>query len=179
MGNSVFENSLGSANDAIFSYLGALLLFKARGSWLFGLAGLFFTLAMYSYAPARIQILLLVPYIVFLRKNYFTRRSYFVFLVALMGTSIPLVYNSLYGDLMVRAVNEGTSFSTWYLSKYGDPSLYLAVVVFVKNFISHFTPNFLFLHGDSNLRHSTQGVGQLSFLDTLNALAFFCLFGLV
>ena len=36
---------------------------------------------------------------------------------------------------------------------------------FVKNYVSHFSPNFLFLKGDSNPRSQIPGHGQLYFID--------------
>lgn len=41
------------------------------------------------------------------------------------------------------------------------------VEIFARNYLSHFSPNFLFLNGDANPRHSIRGMGELYLWESL------------
>lgn len=129
----------------------------------FLLSVLFFSLAFYSYFPARLFIpflflsLLVVFYKKMLRKNNLT--ILVVAGVVLFICSIPIL-KSFYDQTLLNRWEQVSIFTN---PKPGeDPLFHVA-----KNYLSHFSLDFLFLRGDSGMegqtisRHSVRGFGEL------------------
>jgi 4-amino-4-deoxy-L-arabinose transferase-like glycosyltransferase len=132
------------------------------------LAGIFLSLTLYSYPPALVQVPILTVPLLWLKKRHhgLDRRFLIVCFSAAILTSLPLIHHigTAEGQLRVE-----------YVSIFGKPFLdhsgggHAPVVIlkaFLSNFFAHFSPHYLFFRGDANLIHSTQRVGQLSWLDT-------------
>jgi hypothetical protein len=136
------------------------------------LAGLFLSLVLYSYPPARVQVPILFLPLLWLRNRYygFSRAFFAAYLLTGLLVSIPLIYhiNSPASRLRVDSVS---IFSKDFLEDIGDTSPFIILKIFIGNFFTHFSPDYLFLRGDHNLRHSTQVVGEFSWLDTAALLA--------
>jgi 4-amino-4-deoxy-L-arabinose transferase-like glycosyltransferase len=137
------------------------------------LAGAFLSLTLYSYPPARAQLpILLIPLLWMKRIQHGLDRR---FLIACLGTalvgSLPLMHHLASPEARIRS-DHVAIFGAYYRAWLGDQySPLLLFRVFLRNFVAHFDPGYLFFTGDRNLRHSTQAVGQLSWLDTAAVLA--------
>jgi 4-amino-4-deoxy-L-arabinose transferase-like glycosyltransferase len=132
-------------------------------------AGVLFSLAMYSYPPLRLQILLLlVPLVLYRRKKCEgCRSSLVVFLVALVVASLPLGWGTVHGDLWGRFQQIGIS-SPEYLASIGKTnSLVDLSGIFIKNYLAHFDSRFLFVSGDPSFVNSTQRSGILGWAEIL------------
>lgn len=125
------------------------------------LAGFFMACAMYSYPPTRLQaplvILLLVGYQI--KQKHVALKSLGIFFIVLAVCCVPLLRGTLQGPLLDRfnsiSILSTTSSATDFL------------MTFTKNYFSHLSPQYLFLTGDNNYRHSTRHFGELSWLDML------------
>jgi 4-amino-4-deoxy-L-arabinose transferase-like glycosyltransferase len=142
----------------LFLMLGLWLSTLKKGWWI---AGLPLGLAIYSYPPLRIITPLLwlcLPNLSFKRKV--------VGLVVVFLTCIPLALQLQDENFLSRS-NMLTIWSSTFYNPYRHYSIFELISVFWKNWIAHFSPSFLFIHGENNLRHSIQSFGMLSWLDLL------------
>ncbi|MET0790482.1 MAG: hypothetical protein ABW061_03095 [Polyangiaceae bacterium] len=157
-----------------FLVLGMLALFWSAGALSALLAGASFALAMYSYPPLRVQVLLLAPALVLLlraEKSFTWRR---VAIVAFAATVVltPIVLRNSAGELLRRS-RALSIFSDAYLEPLGGFSMPRVIGIFLSNFFSHFSWSYLLVSGDANVRHSTQLFGEWSWIDgVLMVLAF-------
>lgn len=129
------------------------------------LAGVGLALAMYAYGPERVQVPLLILLMQLLKARLGgVGRTWLGIVAAVMFVLLtPLAYGILFGSLQAR-FNSLSVFSA-------SESLVGALVLFGRNFLSHFGAGFLWFTGDANLRHSTRFVGQWGWLDALAVLA--------
>ncbi len=132
------------------------------------LGGGLLALAAYSYPPTRVQIALLLPVIFLICFfNYPQKRKiYFISAVSFLIFLIPLLKMTWTGEIQGR-FNVLSIMSDYYHEKFGGFSWSRTFEIFYQNIISHFTPSYLFISGDTNLRHSTGFVGQWSWAETL------------
>jgi len=132
------------------------------------LSGVCASLAMYSYPPMRVQAPLLLVPLLWLRRRLggLSLDASLAFLASGFVSSLPLIQFVL-TDRGLERVRSLTIFSPVFLNQLRDPSVLGVVGAFLHNLWLHFTPSFLLVSGDENVRHSTQFVGQLSWLDSL------------
>lgn len=171
---SVFTYCLASCPSDVFSYLGCFFLFGRGIDEKSYTERFFFLAAMYSYQAQRLQVPLLIGGMFFLRIRGVHIRWARKFFLTLFLFGLPLLYEVVWGDSL-RRVEDVNIFSKQYLDSiiplpYFPLRLLLAAFVFLSNFLHHFSLQFLFLSGDSNPRHSTQLVGELSWVDLLAML---------
>ncbi|RYZ76386.1 MAG: hypothetical protein EOP05_05190, partial [Proteobacteria bacterium] len=124
------------------------------------------SLAAYTYPPLRVQLAIMTPfalYLLFVRERRDWRRAAMFVAVATV-LSLPLLKMTLSGELQARFAMLSV-FNPDYLRQFGEPSFGLGLLQLLKNFASHFTPSYLILSGDANLRHSTGSFGEWSWLD--------------
>jgi hypothetical protein len=137
------------------------------------MAGLFFAAAMYAYPPFRLNVpLMLLALIVYTWQSH--RRGivlWVAFVLSMLLPSIPMLVNTLNGNLQER-FNSISIFSKTYLQSINSSgSLKDLIEIFVRNYFTHFSWDFLFVHGDPSLIHSTCHFGILSWLDMAALLA--------
>jgi hypothetical protein len=113
-------------------------------------------LSIYSYSTARLLSFLsmgVLMAVYFRKKN--TRKNVTLFL-AFYLTAIPffIFYVRHPGALTARF----RIMSYLYLSNF---SFWRNAEVFLSNYVSHFTPHFLLLGGDANMRHATGCGGEI------------------
>ncbi|MBN1356358.1 glycosyltransferase family 39 protein [bacterium] len=113
--------------------------------------------SVYTYVAARMVIPLLAAAVLVFdlkpsrRNNPRIPLAVLVFLIAL----IPLIHHAAtMPDLFNLRFLQVSIFSRY--PQFGD-----AVRAVLNNYIMHFSPDFLFMNGDRNLRHSQQGIGML------------------
>jgi len=136
------------------------------------LAGLFLSLTLYSYPPARVQVPLLLLPLIWLKKQHRGIEWAFMlaYLVAAFLVSLPLAQHLNDPENQLRT-NQLAIFNKDYLHQFSDDSPLRIMRVFLHNLRLHFNPDNLFFTGDHNQRHSTQAVGELSWLDSGALLA--------
>lgn len=123
------------------------------------ITSLLFSLAAYSYSPLRIA----VPIICIFLPNIQKKEK---FLVCIWGAifAIPLLIQMQIPEFTARS----ESISLWgsYSSnQFKDLNFWQLTFIAIKQFFLHFSPDFLFMTGDKNIRHSIQTFGELSWLD--------------
>ncbi|MCX7920375.1 MAG: glycosyltransferase family 39 protein, partial [bacterium] len=116
-----------------------------------------FAISLYTYDIAKVFIpLFLVGLFIIYRQEI--RRNSLFFLLGLccfLILILPQVWFSLTAPELTQ--ERFNRISIFALSN--SPSAIFNL--FIKNYVTHFSPNFLFISGDSNLRHSVFGLGQL------------------
>ncbi|MET0389158.1 MAG: hypothetical protein ABW321_24505 [Polyangiales bacterium] len=146
--------------------------FLVWGAWAlvrsYGIAaGLLCSLAMYSYPPLRVQ----APLVLLLSLLWLRRRlsplSILACCVSFAGASVPLVVRSLDPRFMSRTAHLLILTPDYVRERGGERPILFVVSQLLDNLHEHLRPSFLFLTGDSSLRHSSQIIGQLSALDDL------------
>ena len=129
--------------------LGLLLFFlwREQGSWKLAWSALCFGLCFYTYAAARVFAPLFIGGMALLyqRELRAAGREALVALGILAVLALGAVPHWLSSAGMAR-VN--------YLLEF-------APLTWLGNYLSYFSPGYLFLHGDRELRHSLLGMGQL------------------
>ena len=128
---------------------------KKKYGWVLG--ALAFTLAGYSYPPCRIQAVVLL----FFLPGMKWRKKFEVFGVFLVA-NIPMFYQAWTDPGFTARGKMLALTSNYSMNPYRDSNLFGLLGGFIVQFFAHFSPDFLFLHGDHNLRHSPQTVGVLS-----------------
>ncbi|MBN2328763.1 MAG: glycosyltransferase family 39 protein [Candidatus Omnitrophica bacterium] len=122
-----------------------------------------FLLALYTYAPARMYIPVFCVLIwlaslsrVSLSREH--RRSFFlsgsIFFTVFAVGCIPLAHHLLY-----ESAESGARLSQ--ITIHDGQSLFSMIREWIGNYFLHFSPGFLWIRGDENLRHSTALFGQL------------------
>ncbi len=127
------------------------------------LSSVCFLLAIYTYAPARlfVPVFIVFLWIVSISRRDFTpdRRWAFVwpcvsfFLLFSIG-SLPLLDHILFHQ-------EESAARLARISIFDGQPLTSALLEWIRNYWTHLSPSFLFIHGDSNLRHHTSVFGQV------------------
>jgi 4-amino-4-deoxy-L-arabinose transferase-like glycosyltransferase len=125
------------------------------------ITGISLSLSAYSYPPLRF----VAPLILFFLPQIKFKRKIIIFLVMVI-ISIPLVLY-LRSDGFIARSNMLALWSSTFYNPYRHHSFYQLATVFFQNWLTHFSPSFLFTHGENNLRHSTQVFGMLSWVDLL------------
>ncbi|HZP99497.1 MAG TPA: hypothetical protein VFB13_08160 [Reyranella sp.] len=143
------------------------------------LGGGLFAFAAYAYPPARAQLALLLPATVWFKyARSGIQVPFAAAFIALLGIlSAPLVWLTLTGEIQGR-FQLISVFSPDYLQRqYHTANPLYGLVAMAKNMYWHLTPDYLFLRGDNNFRHSTRLTGTLGALEILALV--FMLFGAV
>ena len=172
------------SNLSLFWLVLCLYLFLKgleKGAFLI-LASISGVVAVYSYFSARVilPVILILSTLIFLKKIW-QKKYWFLTSVAIFSVLlIPLFYSSLYKQsqqLRMSAANilsSGNSVvhSSRLIEKDNNSLIsrlfyhryYYLIREFLINYSQHFSFQFLFLNGDSNLRHHTGFGGELYFV---------------
>ena len=150
----------------------AFLWSQRKSRWLEAVAGgVCLSLAAYAYPPLRVQLALTTPValaLLFVRdKKSWKPSLLFVAVAALL--SLPLIRLTLTGELQAR-FSALSVFNPEYLKQFGEPSFSLGLRELLKNFSLHFSPSYLLVSGDANVRHSTQSFGEWGWLEIFGFL---------
>jgi hypothetical protein len=118
-------------------------------------AGVFLAVAIFAYSTARVEVLLftLVFIAVFARRRF---RGWW------LTPSIVGVGYGLFGVWFL--LHPGALTEEFTLRSIAADGAPLATLIgrFAGNYVSYFNPDFLFIHGDTNLRHNTGYAGMLA-----------------
>ncbi len=139
-------------------------------------AAVCFSVSAYAYSSARVILPFLFPLLLWVRQP--EGKITFRYLAFFGSTGLilcaPIILGALQGTLLSRYAVVGI-FSPGNLQ---GTSLSAAFGEFFYNIRLHLAPDYLFLNGDANLRHSTQFTGQFSWLDTSALVLGLVMFGL-
>lgn len=135
----------------MFYLLGIYLFLRLTDNkWFIFLSTLSFILSAYSYNSFRVitPITFLLLIVILPKKQKIKKKLFLPFLAALILviiSAIPIyrLYKYDAGNSRFQAVGVGSAS------------------VFLKNYLAHFNPIFLFISGDKNLRSEQPGFGQL------------------
>lgn len=126
-------------------------------------SAILFSLALYSYDAAKVQVPLLLGGLFWLKGVKKFRPSAKIFFAAFALCLLPLVIYAVSNGMGSRA-SHLSIFSSDFLK---DRPILFPFRVFFLNLWSYFSPEFLFFTGDRNLRHATQFGGMLSVFDLI------------
>jgi 4-amino-4-deoxy-L-arabinose transferase-like glycosyltransferase len=127
-----------------------------RGTWRLIGAAAVFGVALYTYSPARVIVpLMLVVLGVMYRRRLGRRPAVLGAVVLLVLLAIPLISITLSGEGQQR-------YEIMSIFRAEGAETTSGLALFARNYVSHFSPRFLLVSGDVNLRHSPPGIGQLN-----------------
>lgn len=127
------------------------------------LSAMCFIAALYTYEPAQmyVPVFVVLIWLVSLPRKSQGHESWKAFFFSAMAFFVLFAVGCLplARHLLVDPVESGARLSRITINQ-GQPFLALLGEWF-KNYALHFSPGFLFIHGDENLRHSAALFGQL------------------
>jgi len=146
-----FESSLNTqlSSDSLKRYLYAFL------------TGLILGTSVYTYSTARLLSFLMFFSVLLCYFSKDNLKYLLVMVVGLVAGLIPYLIFSLEvpGSMMVRF---------FQISYIDDPiPLFEKIILFIRNYCIYWSPNFLLMEGDANLRHSI-GYGGIIFFSTFS-----------
>lgn len=138
---------------------------KPLNYFLFGVATI---ISFFAYSTGRMMVPIMVFAILIIwHKKIFTRINILISsLLAFLFVLILIYDNSIHPAGLIERAN---SIAIWNNS----PGLLTTAKYFLKNYLTHFSPQFLFQSGDFNLRHSS-GISSM----ILTSFIFPLIFGL-
>jgi len=172
--------SFESSFSVFWIVLGIWLFVKGikDGKWL--IASTFaFIISIYTYNSARVFTpLFLAALVIVYFKNFARNKKYLLTAIVLFFLLLlPLIPFVLKGEASARyklvsisdeaglvpRINErrGMSKLPWILPRLVHNKVTYLSYYFVRNYLSHFTPDFLFLSGAGHKQHHVQGMGEL------------------
>jgi len=146
---------------------------------LFVLSSVFFALSVYTYNAARVfsPIFIFFMSVIFFVKKYINFKHLSILLIVFGLLLIPLIPFVINGDAAARyklvsitnegglipRINErrGNSKLPKPLPRLIHNKVTYISYYFARNFVSHLSPNFLFIEGASHRQHHVQGIGEL------------------
>ena len=152
----------GLAAYVAFTTLGTYFFLRAQAQAKYLLASIFFfVLAFYSYFPARLFIPLFTGGLFLFHYRFFLRhrKQAFIGILLILVSSIP-IFSALTASEAIARWQQVNVFSNPPENQ--SPLNHVAV-----NYLSHFSPQFLFTSGDIGMpgqfitRHSVKGIGEL------------------
>jgi len=142
-----------------FFFLGVILFLKGleKNKFWFIVSFAFLGLDLFTYNAAKVFVPLFVIAIVIIYFKGFIKSKVYVTL----GLLIFLAF------ILINVINPNLSG----LTRFGQVTITTrktgVIQTVIENYFSHFTPQFLFISGDANPRHSIQTVGELYYYDLL------------
>jgi hypothetical protein len=156
-----------------FFFLGILLFLKGlekKNFWLvFAFASFGIDIFTYNAAKVFVPLFVLAMVIVYSKDLLKNKIAAFLGLLVFFGfILINVVSPDLSGLTRLGEVTFNTQeVESTYLYKLTKHQKIGVVQLIAQNYLSHFTPQFLFISGDHNPRHSIQTMGELYYYDVL------------
>lgn len=141
------------------------------------LAGVLFSLALFSYPPTKVQLFLLIPVLFFYQYGWNLKKAIqeqFPFIVVFSASVAALLaFYFLHPEALARS-EMLSIFAPVYWEHFRNPiterTFFGIFETFWINFFAYFTPDFLFFSGDSNLRHSSGFAGMWGVFESIFVL---------
>jgi 4-amino-4-deoxy-L-arabinose transferase-like glycosyltransferase len=147
----------------------AVFLFLRSPRWGWALAGgVVMALAGYTYPPVRLQAALVTLLLLVVERRRLRPARLAAFFGSMAVVGIPLVIRMFDRDFMGRTRALTILNPDYVRANRGHltPATFV-VKQLLENIFEHLRPSYLFFTGDANLRHSTQIMGELGWLDIL------------
>lgn len=149
------------------------------------LSGLLFVLAVLSYPPTKVQIVLLLPALFLLVYGWDIRRAikeqWIGIVVLVLGAAWVVSFYAAHPEALART-KLLSIFADVYWEFFRNPHASKTIesvsLLFLQNIQSFFTPDFLWWKGDPNVRHSSGFMGMWTGFETLGVFASLLLLGL-
>jgi hypothetical protein len=138
----------------LFFCLALFLFLKGKDRpryWVF--SALSFGLCLYTYSAARVFVPVFLIGLIWIYRDDLKRRK---FAVCISASLFLVIFTRLF---LFWITSEGMNRAQELVK----PDL----MALIHNYITYFMPDFLFLNGDTNLRHSIPGMGQLYHFELL------------
>lgn len=151
-----------------FLVWGVYFLVRRDRVWAGPAGSALLAIAAYSYPPTRVQAPLLLAMLLLVQRPRPSKRTLAVVLGAFALVGLPLFVLIVNGTLTGRA--KALSILTEeYVEQHRGvlPAPVFVLKQTLENLWEHLRPSYLFLTGDPNIRHSTQLIGELGWVDTL------------
>lgn len=172
-----FSRVAWETNFAFFFFLlGMLCFLKAldKRNYFLILSFIFFGFAIFTYNAAKVFIVLFIPLLLFSQWKNIARQKKII-LISLLIFATLMTFNLLDSrlsginrfkqlDFMQEEVVKTTTYKLTRVYSLGK------IEMIIRQYLTYFSPQFLFISGDSNLRHSTQAIGQVYWLELLPVL---------
>jgi len=129
------------------------------------ITAIFLSLAAYSYSPLRIAIPLIW---IFLPGIGLKSKLWVILWGSLLA--IPLLLQMQVPEFMARSELRSL-WSPYSTNQFRSLDSISLLLIGAKQFFAHFSPQFLFMSGDQNIRHSIGAFGELSYLDLFTYIA--------
>jgi 4-amino-4-deoxy-L-arabinose transferase-like glycosyltransferase len=144
-----------------------LFLRSPRVAWALA-AGVVMALAAYTYPPVRLQAVFVTLLLLVLERKRLRPGRLVAFFGAGAVVCIPLLVKMLDRDFMGRTTDLMILNAEYIRANRGHltPAAFV-VKQLLDNLFEHLRPSYLFFTGDPNLRHSTQIMGELGWVDIL------------
>lgn len=146
-----------------------LFLRSRRVGWAIG-GGVMMALAAYTYPPVRIQAALVTLLLLAVERKRLRPARLVAFLGSMIALAIPLILRMFDSNFLGRTKALSILNAAYVGANRGHltPASFV-VMQLLDNLLAHLRPSYLFFTGDANLRHSTQIMGELGWLDILGA----------
>lgn len=121
-----------------------------------------FALGIYTYDIGKVYIpILLVGMFFIYRSEIVKNKVYFLyFLILLILLNLPTIHFLLYNPAQSTA-----RFSKISILSDENSGISKILLTFMKNYYLHYSPSFLFINGDAELRHSVKSVGMMHYYE--------------
>jgi hypothetical protein len=129
-------------------------------------SGLVLTIAAYAYSPVRVYVALLTALLFIVERKRLRPARVAAYFGTIAVVGLPLAINILDGTVLGRARALSILTRDYIDAHRGHLSTATFVVKqTLENMWEHLRPSYLFFTGDANIRHSTQIMGELGWLD--------------
>jgi 4-amino-4-deoxy-L-arabinose transferase-like glycosyltransferase len=144
-----------------------LFLRSPRVGWALA-GGVVMALAAYTYPPVRLQSVFVTLLLLVLERKRLRLARLAAFFGAIAVLCIPLLVKMFDRNFMDRTTSLMIVNPDYIHANRGHlTSLAFVAKQLLDNLFEHLRPSYLFFTGDANLRHSTQIMGELGWLDIL------------
>src|SRR3989338_134302 len=170
-----FSRVIWETNFALFFFLLGLYAFLesryGHRKYFLIISFILFGIATFTYNGAKVFIVLFAPLLLFSQKDYLLKQKKHLF-ISLIIFILFIIVNLL--DPRLSGINrfKQLEFEQAEVVKtisYKTSKVYSLgkVELIARQYLLYFSPKFLFISGDANLRHSTQAVGEVYWVELL------------
>lgn len=170
-----FSRVIWETNFALFFFLLGLYSFQEskqhKKTFFLIISFIFFGVTTFTYNAAKVFIVLFIPLLLFSQKDFLRKQKKYVFLALIVFASF-MALNLL--DPRLSGINrfKQLEFEQAEVVKtisYKTSKVYSLgkIELIARQYLLYFSPKFLFISGDANLRHSTQAIGEVYWLELL------------
>ncbi len=121
------------------------------------ISALWFGLSLYTYSAARVFLPIFLVSIIILYRRELAKGWQMSFISAsiLVISALPMLHLAIFYPHRFAARYEMISLAS------AEPTLAGQIMLFIKNWLTYYSPSFLFNNGDANIMFSPPGFGQL------------------